>query len=116
LKNKELINRRLNEILSTKTQKSWLETLQSARVPCAPVNDLHQSLTDEQVLFRNMVVEVEHPLGGSTKIPGNPVKLSETYEDTFTPPPMLGQHNEEVFTTLGMTRADLDALQNAGVI
>ena len=116
LKNKGLINRRLNEILSTNTQKYWLERLQSARIPCAPVNNLRQSLTDEQVLFRNMVVDVEHPLGGSTKIPGNPIKLSDTYEDTFNPPPLLGQHNEEVFTTLGMTREDLDALQNAGVI
>jgi len=117
LKNKELINRRLNEILSTNTQKFWLEKLQSARIPCAPVNNLQQAVTDEQVLFRNMIVEVEHPLGGSTKVAGNPIKLSETYEDTFSPPPLLGQHNEEVFSTLlGMSAEKLEALKNAGVI
>lgn len=116
LKNKTLINRRLNEILSTNTQKHWLDILQSARIPCAPVNDLRQSLTDEQVIFRNMVVDVEHPLGGSTKIPGNPIKLSDTCDETFSPPPLLGQHNEEIFSTLGLTREDLETLQREGVI
>jgi crotonobetainyl-CoA:carnitine CoA-transferase CaiB-like acyl-CoA transferase len=116
LKNKELINARLNEILSTNTQAYWLEILRPARIPCAPVNNLHQAVTNEQVLARNMIVEVPHPNGGSTRMPGNPIKLSDTHEDTFTPPPTLGQHNEEVFSTLGLTREDLDALQKDGVI
>jgi crotonobetainyl-CoA:carnitine CoA-transferase CaiB-like acyl-CoA transferase len=117
LKNKEIINRRLNEILSTNTQKYWLEKLQAARIPCAPVNNLQQAVSDEQVLFRNMIVDVEHPLGGSTKVAGNPIKLSETYEDTFSPPPLLGQHNEEVYSTLlGKTPAEISALREAGVI
>lgn len=116
LKNKELINKRLNEILSSNTQKYWLEKLQALRIPCAPVYNLQQALNDEQVLSRNMIVEVEHPLGGSTKMPGNPIKLSETYEDTFSPPPLVGQHNEEVFASIGMTKDDLKALRDAGVI
>ena len=73
-------------------------------------------MNDEQVLFRKMIVEVEHPSGGLTRMPGNPIKLSDTNEDTFTPPPLLGQHNEEVFSTLGMRREELESLQNAGVI
>jgi crotonobetainyl-CoA:carnitine CoA-transferase CaiB-like acyl-CoA transferase len=116
LKDKELINRRLNEIFSTNTQKHWLEILQSARVPCAPVNNLQQAVTDEQILFRNMIVEVGHPLGGSTKAAGNPIKLSDTYEDTFTPPPLPGQHNEEVYSALGFSREELEVLQNDGII
>jgi crotonobetainyl-CoA:carnitine CoA-transferase CaiB-like acyl-CoA transferase len=116
LKNKELINRRLNEILSTNSQKHWLDILQSVRIPCAPVYNLQQAVHDEQVLSRNMIVEVPHPLGGSTRMPGNPIKLSDTHEDTFTPPPTLGQHNEEVFATLGLTREDIETLQSAGVI
>ena len=117
LKNKELINRRINEILSANTQAYWLETLRSARIPCAPVYDLHQALNNEQVLHRNMIVEVEHPLGGSARVPGNPIKLSDTHEDTFTPPPTLGQHNEEVFSALlGMTHDEIKALENKGII
>jgi len=116
LKNKELINARLNEIFSTGTQEHWLEILRSVRIPCAPVNNVQQAVNDEQVLSRNMIVEVDHPLGGSTKMPGNPIKLSDTHEDTFTPPPTVGQHNEEVFATLGLSPADLEALQKDGVI
>jgi len=116
LKDKELINCRLNEVLSTNTQKHWLDILRAARIPCAPVNNLHQAVTDEQVLARNMIVEVQHPNGGSTRMPGNPIKLSDTHEDTFTPPPTLGQHNEEVFSTLGLSREDIEALQSSGII
>ncbi|MEJ5224931.1 MAG: CoA transferase [Anaerolineales bacterium] len=116
LKNKELINRRLNEILSTNTQAYWLERLQSVRIPCAPVYNLAQAVRDPQVLARNMIVEVSHPLGGSVRMPGNPVKLSETHEDTFTPPPLLGQHNEEVFASLGLTREDIESLHQSGII
>lgn len=116
LKNKELINRRLNEILSTNTQAYWLEKLRSARIPCAPVHNLKQAVHDEQVLARNMIVEVAHPLGGSTKMPGNPIKLSDTHEDTFSPPPLLGQHNDEVYASIGLTAEDLKALQENGII
>lgn len=117
LRNKELINGRLNEILSTNTQAYWLEKLRASRIPCAPVNNLAQALTDEQVLWRKMVVEVAHPLGGSVRMPGNPIKLSDTYEDTFTPPPLLGQHNEEIYKgMLCLTDEQLAELKAAGVI
>ena len=117
LKNKELINKRLTEIFSTNTQKYWLDKLQTARVPCAPVNNIAQALNDEQVLFRNMVVEVDHPITGSTKIPGNPIKLSDTHEEMFTPPPLLGQHNDNVYSTLlGKTPEELETLKSEGVI
>jgi crotonobetainyl-CoA:carnitine CoA-transferase CaiB-like acyl-CoA transferase len=116
LKNKALINRHLNEILSTNTQAYWLEKLRAARIPCAPVYNLQQAVHDEQVLARNMIVEVAHPLGGSTKMPGNPIKLSDTHEDTFTSPPLLGQHNEEVYASLGITADELETLQENGII
>ena len=116
LRNKELINARLNNIFSTGTQKEWLKKLQSVRIPCAPVNNLQQAVNDEQVLSRNMIVEVSHPNGGSTRMPGNPIKLSDTHEDTFSPPPTLGQHNDEVFSTLGLSPKDIEAMQKDGVI
>jgi crotonobetainyl-CoA:carnitine CoA-transferase CaiB-like acyl-CoA transferase len=115
-KNQIEINRRINQIFSTNTKTYWLEKLQAKRIPCAPVNDISQALRDPQVLSRNMVVDVEHPLGGKAKMPGNPVKLSDTYEDTYSPPPTLGQHNEEVYASLGMTAEDMQALQDSGVI
>lgn len=115
-KNKTQIAQRLNAILSTNTQQFWLARLQSRRIPCAPVNNLAQALHDEQVLARQMVVEVAHPLGGAVKMPGNPIKLSDTHTDQFTPPPLLGQHNAAVYGALGLSADDLAALQARGVI
>lgn len=116
-KNRDLINRRLNEIFSTNTQKYWLELLRSKRIPCAPVNNLAQALSEPQVIARNMVIEVDHPLGGSTKMPGNPIKLSDTYEDCYTPPPLLGQHNKEIYQILlGKSDEELEFLREKGVI
>ncbi len=116
LKNKAVINQRLNDILATHTQAYWLEKLRAARIPCAPVYNLAQALSNEQVLARNMVVEVLHPLGGSVRMPGNPIKLSETNEETYTPPPLLGQHNEEVFASIGLTAEEMEQLREYGII
>ena len=116
-KNKVQINTRLNEIFITEAQDYWLEKLRAERIPCAPVNNLEQALSDPQTLARNMVIEVEHPLGGSAKMPGNPIKLSETHEETYSPPPTLGQHTEEIFTKLlGKSAEELNQLKEKGII
>lgn len=116
-RNAETINRAIGDRLKTNTQAYWLDVLRAARVPCAPVYNIAQALENPQVQHRNMVVEVAHPLGGSVKQPGNPIKLSETVEETFSPPPLLGQHNEEVLGgLLGLDAEQIAALRADGVI
>ena len=101
LKNQEFIEAQLNKVLSTKTSDFWVDALNSAKVPCGPINSFSQALNDEQVQHRNMIVEVEHPDGGTVKMPGNPVKLSYTNEDTYSPPPHLGSHTKEILKDWG---------------
>ena len=96
LKNQEFIENELNKILSTQESKFWIEKLNEVKVPCAPINKFSEALSDEQVIHRNMMVEVSHPDGGSVKMPGNPVKMSYTNEDSFSPPPHLGTHTREI--------------------
>lgn len=116
-RNAEEINRRLSEKFKTNTQAYWLKKLIEARIPCSPVNDIRQALENPQVQHRQMMVDIEHPLGGIYKAPGNPVKLSETHEETFTPPPMLGQHTDEVLGgLLGRSEAEIARLREQGVI
>ena len=114
--NKELINQRLNEIFQTNTQDYWIQKLSEARIPCAPVNNFGQALSEPQVLARNMVVEVEHPQGGRVKMPGNPIKLSDTHEDSFSPPPLLGQHTDDLLLSLGKSEAEIAELREKGII
>ena len=112
-----MINDQLNAILLTNTCAHWLKQLEEKRIPCAPVNKLSQALRDPQVQHRNMVVDLPHPNGGNTKGPGNPIKLSRTGEETFTPAPLLGQHTDQVFSELlGCSQSEIATLKKEGVI
>lgn len=115
--NVDFINQTLSKILSTNTSKFWLEKLETKRIPCAPVNNLKQALNDEQVLHRNMVVELKHPQGGSTKGPGNPVKFSRTNEESFSSAPLVGQDTDSVLMELlDLTGEDINQLEKQGII
>ena len=114
---RDMIDAKLNEILANNTCRYWLDRLEAARIPCAPVNNLDQALSDEQVLHRNMIVELKHPSGKSTKGPGNPIKLSRSGDESFSPAPLLGQHTSEVFTKLlDYSIGSIEALKTAGAI
>ena len=64
-----------------------------------------------------MVVDVAHPNGTMTKMPGNPIKLSDTDEDSYTSPPLLGQHTDEVLGNLvGLDAETLTKLRSDKII
>ncbi len=117
LADKDFIDGNLNKIFGTNTTQYWLKKLEEKRIPCAPVNKFSQALNDEQVLHRNMVIELKHPNGESTKGPGNPIKFSRTSEESFSPAPVLGENTDEVLTgVLKYSKADIAALKKEGVI
>lgn len=108
---------RLTTVLQTETCDTWLTRFSTADVPAGPVNDFGHALADPQILARNMVVRVPQAVGGEARMPGNPVKLSETGEESFAAAPALGQHTDEVLTgLLGKSAAELAALRARGVI
>lgn len=112
-----MINAKLNEILSTEPSAHWIELLEAARIPCAPVNQLSQALSDEQVLHRKMVVDLLHPDGSKTKGPGNPIKFSRSGEESFSAAPTLGQDTDKVLADiLGMDQATISKLKSDKVI
>ena len=96
LKNQSFIENELNKTLSTQTSDYWIEKLNKVKVPCGPINKFSDALNDEQVKHRNMIVEVEHPDGGFVKMPGNPVKMSYTNEESYSSPPHLGTNTREI--------------------
>lgn len=114
---RDMINARLNEMLEQNTCQHWLAQLEEKRIPCAPVNNFSQALADPQVQHRNMVIDLEHPGGASTRGPGNPIKLSRSAEESFTPAPLLGQHTQDVFSSvLGCSNEEIQGLRERGVI
>jgi crotonobetainyl-CoA:carnitine CoA-transferase CaiB-like acyl-CoA transferase len=110
----------LKEIFLTKTTEEWLEVLNEADIPCSPLNKLDQALNDPQVLANDMVVSVEHTLGGEVKQTGNPIKISTTPPELrkkFLSPPTLGEHNNEVLSQLlGYPQERIEKLKEEQVI
>ena len=117
LSNQKFIEEQLNNKLITKSSNYWINALNKVKVPCGPINTFSQALADDQVLYRNMVVEVEHPDGGSVDMPGNPVKLSYTDEDSYSPPPHLGQDTKLILKNwAGYDNAKIESLIETKIV
>ncbi|URQ67372.1 CoA transferase [SAR86 cluster bacterium] len=117
LKNQAFIENELNKVLSTQTSDYWIDKLNKAKVPCAPINKFSDALNDEQVKHRNMIVEVEHPDGGFVKMPGNPVKMSYTNEESYSSPPHLGTNTREILKNWSNYQEDeIESLENEKII
>ena len=95
-KDKKEIEKIIQKELLNESSEYWLNQLKNESVPCARVNNLEQAINDEQVQYRNMLVDVAHPEGGSVKVPGNPIKLSSVENEEYSSPPLLGEHTKEV--------------------
>jgi len=86
-------------------------------VPVAPVLDLDQVKANEHARAREMFVDVNHPTLGEVSLPGFPIKFSETKGDITMPAPLLGQHNEEVYSEiLGLSTEKIEELRKEGVV
>lgn len=107
----------LEELFAARPASDWLERLEQAEVPAAPVNALDQVFADPQVRARRMAVEATHPTIGRLSMTGSPLKLGSIADRPLAPPPLLGAHTDEVLgQRLGLTRAEIDELRRAGAI
>lgn len=114
---KDDIEAAISAELRTQPTQHWLTLLGAARIPCGPVNNFAQALSDPQVLARNMVVDVPLPNGEYMRMPGNPVKLSAAQSQAYTAPPPLGEQTQAVLGGwLGYTEEHMASLRDAGAI
>jgi formyl-CoA transferase len=117
VENRSLLVGLLAEIFLSRNTDEWLTLLNSAGVPCAPVQTVDQVFKAPQVLHREMLVEVEHPTAGTVSMAGIPVKFSFTPASVRLAPPLLGQHTEELLATwLGMNGEEIAELKSKAVI
>jgi len=78
----------------------WLSILESAGVPCGPINSIEQVMDDPQVQAREMVIQVNHPTAGRIRMVGSPLKIPTNPVNVRLPPPMLGEHTEKILQEL----------------
>ncbi len=115
--NRDALTRELESVLRTRTAAAWLAALEPAAVPCAPINDLAQVFADAQVRHRGLRVDVPHPAGTPVPLVANPIRLSVTPPRYELPPPLLGEHTEEILRgRLGLTDAEIERLRAAGIV
>ena len=119
VRNRDHVTEVLNEITRSKPSAWWLAELEKANIGCGPINDLAQVFDDPQIKAREMVIEMDHPATGAApaKLIASPIKMSGTPVTYRLPPPMLGQHTDQVLGEMLDIPADaVAALREKGVV
>ncbi len=107
----------LNEILGARPAAEWLERLERAGVPAGKINTVAEVCESEHLKARGMVVKLAHPKAGAITVMGVPIRLWSTPGAASAPPPLLGQHTDEILTgLLRMAKAKVERLRTAGVV
>lgn len=91
-----------------------LDRLLAADIWCAPVQDIRQASEDPQVTHMGMIRSYEHPKAGTVRVVGPAVRMSETPPSIERPAPMVGEHGREILAELGLSEAEIDALETSG--
>jgi crotonobetainyl-CoA:carnitine CoA-transferase CaiB-like acyl-CoA transferase len=107
----------LGPLFRTRPLADWLARLESAGVPCGRVRSVGEALESAQVAARGLILEIAHATLGRARFVGSPIRLSDAERSSLRPPPLLGQHTDEVLEErIGATPAELAELRRAGVI
>jgi glutaryl-CoA transferase len=107
----------LDGIFRTRTTREWTEALEAAGVPNGPINTLEQVFREPQAIARGLRMELPHPLVGKVALTRSPMRFSATPVEHRIPPPVLGEHTEEVLRELlGRSEAEIASLRADGAI
>jgi len=121
VKNRGPLEAAIEEVLATNTTEHWVNVLEAAGVPCGPVYNYGQLFADPQVQHREMVVTASDEEFGEVPHIRSPIRITGAKSGSGgvgvrTTAPKLGQHNAEVFGSVGVSAADLAALKDKGVV
>jgi crotonobetainyl-CoA:carnitine CoA-transferase CaiB-like acyl-CoA transferase len=92
----------LTETFRTRTAEEWLTALHACGVPAGKVRGVREAFDAAADAGRPATVTVEHPTIGELELTASPIRLEPPVEEPPTPPPLLGQHTDEVLRELGL--------------
>jgi formyl-CoA transferase len=108
LANRLLLIEELERSFAKRSASEWIDALLEAGVPAGPILNYEEALGSEHARARDVVMDLDHPVEGTVKSIGFPIKLSETHQRVRLPPPLLGEHTDAVLAELGLDRAALE--------
>ena len=107
----------LQDVFRTRDVQFWLRQIRNAGVACGPIQTVDEVFADPQVRARGMRVAMPHPTAGEVDVTGSPLMLSDTPVEYRLPPPLLGEHTEQILTTLlGYSAQDVERLRSEEVV
>lgn len=98
--NRAALSEKLNDLFSTQNADDWLANFREAGLPCGPINAIPDVFSHPQAEARDLSLNVEHATAGKVTVTGFPYKFSQTPAEIHHPPPLLGEHTQEVLTDL----------------
>lgn len=114
--NVEALREILSPIFKQKTTDAWREVLDKQDIPNGPIYTYSEMLADRQFIQNQMVVEVDHPTLGPTKLVNQPIRYSKTPAQPKSHPPLLGEHTAEILKSLGIPDEEMAELRKQKVV
>ena len=116
VKNRMELEKELEKTFILKTREEWIKILDDAGVPCGPIYNIKEVWNNEQIKFRDMKVELEHPKIGKYNNIGVVSKFLENPSSLRTPSPLLGEHTEKILIENGFSKEDIEKFRKKGAI
>jgi crotonobetainyl-CoA:carnitine CoA-transferase CaiB-like acyl-CoA transferase len=104
------------EALLEKSAEEWLEILEEAGVPCAPVLKRKEVIHHPVVQANELIQEIEHPVAGKIRQTRPAARFSKTAIATPRGAPLLGEHNHELLSEIGFSADAIETLKSDGII
>jgi len=117
VQNRETLVPLLNEVLGARSAEEWMKRFEAVGVPAGRIRTVAEVCESEHLKARGMIVSLPHPKATNLRVLGVPIKLHATPGKAATPPPLLGEHTNAVLrSVLGLGKADVKRLRNAGAL
>lgn len=117
VQNRVVIVPLLAEVFATRPAAEWMALFAEVGIPAAPINNIREVFENEQVQARQRVQHIPHPTAGQIPQIASPMNFLTAPLEMRLPPPLLGQHNQEILrAVLGYSDDQIDALKQDGLV